>query len=283
MIGTQPKLALCNFMEDVDALKSFAFSGGFDGVDWTFTLEDLPRSVSQETMLYDRILRLNPLEVRYHCAFREVDLGDVDTVRAAEARRILQNTCRLISRLDGECMTIHMGLGRDSMENLHWERTLESLGELVEYGRKLGVRVCLENLASGWSSRPELFERLIRKTGAGVTLDIGHARVCPSVECQQYSFEDFIFPHEHQIFNAHIYHEERDETHIPPRSVQDLAPRLELLMGGPCDWWVLELREEASLMATRRIVEDYFQSRVCFPHFQGEEALNLPGAAVGLS
>ena len=262
MIGIQPKLALCNFMEDVDALKDFALSGGFDGVDWTFTLEDLPRTPLQESILQDRISRLKPLEVRYHCAFREVDLGDVDAFRAAEARKILRDTCGLVSGLGGKYMTIHMGLGRDSMESLHWERTLNCLEDLVAYGRSHGVCVCLENLASGWSSRPELFERLIRKTGAGVTLDIGHAQVCPSVECQQYSFEDFVFPHEHQVFNAHIYHEERNDSHVPPRTLKDVAPRLELLMEVPCDWWVLELREESSLMATRRIVEEFFDSRM---------------------
>ncbi len=258
----RPKLALCNFIQDVDSLKDVAFRNGFDGVDWTFTLEDLPRTPLQESRLYEHITRLQPLEVRYHCAFKEVDLGDTNASRAAEARKLLWNTCRLVSKLRGKYMTIHMGLGRDSMEDLHWDRTLECLGNLVEYGRGLGVRVCLENLASGWSSRPELFERLIRKSGAGVTLDIGHARVCPSVECQHYTFEDFIFPHEDRVFNAHIYHEERDETHIPPTGVQDLAERLELLLGLPCDWWVLELREEEPLLATRRVIEDFFDARL---------------------
>jgi sugar phosphate isomerase/epimerase len=74
-------------------------------------------------------------------------------------------------------MTIHLGLGRLDYEDLSWERSVKRLGDLVRYGEDLGVCVCLENLASGWSSRPELVEKLVRKSKAAVTLDIGHARV----------------------------------------------------------------------------------------------------------
>lgn len=268
-----PKLALCNFIEDVDTLKDLASRNGFEGVDWTFTLESLPRTAHQEQALRERIARLHPLEVRYHCAFREADPGDMDASRATDAQEILRSACRLVSRLRGKYMTIHMGLGRDSMENLHWERTLACLRNLVAYGRGLGVVVCLENLADGWSSRPELFERLIRKSGAGVTIDIGHARVCPSVECRYYSFEDFVLPHENRVFNAHIYHEERNDKHLPPGQVRDVAERLELLMGLPCDWWVLELREEAPLMATLEIIREFFQSRTPLTQSMETEAL----------
>ncbi len=262
-----PKLALCNFIPDVDALKDLALRNGFEGVDWTFTLETLPRTPDRELVLHEQIAKLRPLEVRYHCAFREVDPGEMDASKATMALEILRGACRLVSRLGGRYMTIHMGLGRDSMENLDWERTLACLRSLVAYGRGLGVVVCLENLACGWSSRPELFERLIRKSGAGVTLDIGHARVCPSVECQHYSFEDFVLPNENRVFNAHVYHEERGDRHHPPHELVDLAERLELLMGLPCDWWVLELREEAPLMATLEIVREFFHSGTSFaPH-----------------
>jgi hypothetical protein len=105
-----------------------------------------------------------------------------------------------------------------------------------------------------------LFEKLIRKTGAAVTLDIGHARVCPSVQSFQYDFEDFVLPHHQRIMNAHIYHEEREEGHIPPQSVRDLEGRLSILSCLPCDWWVLELREEHSLLATLPIVREFLET-----------------------
>jgi hypothetical protein len=117
--------------------------------------------------------------------------------------------------------------------------------------------VCLENLASGWSSRPELFEKLVRKSKAAVTLDIGHARMSPSVQSQRFDLEDFVTPHLRRVLNAHIYHEERNDRHTAPESLADLEDRLHLLTCLPCDWWVLELREEKALLETLRVVREF--------------------------
>lgn len=258
---SKPKLAMCNFMQDTQELRSLAFSLGLGGVDWTFTLDDVPWDSDGESRLADVIASLEPLEVRYHCAFAGVDLGDADSGKAGQAMDIFKRVCRVVSRVDGRFMTIHMGLGRTSMNGLLWERSLETLSSLVRYGEDLGVCVCLENLASGWSSRPELFERLIRKTGAGITLDIGHATVCDSVECQSYKFEDFALPNADRVFNAHIYHVERNGWHVPPGNLSDLCERLTILSYLPCDWWVLELREGESLRVTHEVVREFIDNR----------------------
>ena len=256
-----PKLALCNFFCDVATLKRFALANGFSGVDWTLKVEDLPENPLDGSRLLKKIAQLHPLEVRYHLAFAAVDLGDEASDRAEGAMETFRRACALISRLDGRYMTIHLGLGLDSTKGSSWERTLGALADLVRYGKNLGVTVCLENLAWGWSSRPQLFEKLIRKSRAGITLDLGHARVCSSVETQGYTFEDFVAPHPQKIINAHIYHEERDDRHLPPRSLDDLRHRLDVLSGLPCDWWVLELREEPALLATLDIVREYLDGR----------------------
>lgn len=255
-----PKLAMCNFIPSVEELKDAALENGFAGVDWTFKLEDLPKGALEEARLLRQVSSLHPLEVRYHCAFNGIDLGDLDASRASFAAETFRRACRAVSAVDGKFMTIHMGLGRESMDGLSWERTIGALADLVDYAGGMGINLCLENLASGWSSRPELFEKLIRKSGAGVTLDVGHARVCQSVECQQYAFEDFVLPHAGRIFNAHIYHEERDSTHFPPRKVEDVFDRLSLLSSLPCDWWVLELREKEALQTALKVVREFLDS-----------------------
>ena len=255
-----PKLAMCNFIEDVSALKRFALANGFSGVDWTFKTDDLPQGIWEETRLLKRIGRLHPLEIRYHCAFNGIDLGDIRLDRAERAMEIFQRACRLVAKLDGRYMTIHVGLGRDSTVGLSWERSLVALAELVSYGRGLGIAICLENLAWGWTSRPELFEKLIRKSASGVTLDIGHARMSPSVQSQLYTVEDFVAPHQGKVFNAHVYHEEWGDGHRPPHHLDDLCERLTLLSCLPCDWWVLELREHQALHTTLRIVREYLDT-----------------------
>lgn len=255
-----PKLAICNFEPSTDRLREMAMDNGFSGVDWTLKVPDLADGNLEAAALQRSISRLAPLEVRYHCAFEGVDLGDEDPAKAGFADDLFRRACRTVQGLGGRFMTIHMGLGRMSMDGLSWDRTVRALGDLVEYGAGCGVQVCLENLATGWSSRPELFEKLVRKSNAGVTLDLGHARVCSSVETRRFDLEDFVLPHPRRVFNAHVYHEERNERHLPPSSLEDLRDRLGLLSCVACNWWVLELREEGALQTTLKIVKEFLES-----------------------
>ena len=256
-----PTIAICNFIPDTAALRQTAVQHGFSGVDWTFNLEGLPRNQIEESRLLRDISNLKGLEVRYHCAFKGVDIGDEDDLKAGEAMEVFKKACRVVSRLEGRFMTVHLGLGRKSPEGLSWNRTINGLAELVCYAQELGVRLCLENLASGWSSRPQLFEKLVRKTNAGITLDIGHARVCDLVQCRIFDLEDFVMPHPERAFNAHVYHEEINDRHVPPVCLDDVRGRLDLLSSLSCNWWVLELREEAPLLTTLKIVREYLESR----------------------
>ncbi len=253
-----PKLACCNFIPDLADLREFSREYAFDGIDWTFQEEDLPRSPAAATELVNVLGQLQPLAVRYHCALTRTDPGDVDPDKAARAAARLQQVCRLVARCGGRHLTIHVGLGRASTAHLDWDESLASLSELVRFAGNLGICLCLENLAWGWTSRPDLFEKLLRKTGAWATLDLGHARVSPAISSGHYELADFVAPHPHRILNAHIYHEENDTGHVPPRSLADLSDRLTLLRQLPaCDWWVLELREEGALLQTLQAVREF--------------------------
>jgi sugar phosphate isomerase/epimerase len=253
-----PRLACCNFISDVNSLKEFALKHGFQGIDWSFFPDNIPRSPAAETALIKAVSTLYPLEVRYHCAFGRMDLGDVDQEAAQQAMVVLRRVCRLVSKLGGHFLTIHVGLGRDTTVDLSWNRTLAGLADLVRFASNLRVRLCLENLAWGWSSRPELFEKMIRKSGAWVTFDIGHARVSPSIESYHYHVEDFVAPHPERVLHAHIYHVENETGHIPPQKVTDLEERLQLLRTlSSCNWWVLELREEQALLDTLKVIRDF--------------------------
>jgi sugar phosphate isomerase/epimerase len=255
-----PKLACCNFIPDVKKLKAFAQQHAFQGIDWSFYLDTLPRDLADESALLKRIRSLDPLEVRYHCSFKKMDLGDLDSSKAEEATNLLRRVCLLVSRLGGRVLTIHVGLGLETTEELSWDRTLKRLAELTNFAHGLGLKLCLENLAWGWTSRPELYEKLLRKSGAWATLDIGHAIVSPSVASQQYTLVDFVSPHRERFLNAHIYHKENHEGHLPPDSLAVLRERLQLLQALPlCHWWVLELREEGPLLKTLRFVRHFIQ------------------------
>lgn len=239
-------------------MKTFARRHGFAGVEWSFTAETLPNSLREESELEAVIRRLDPLEVRYHGALNQTDLGDTDPDAAEKAFTLYRRICRIVAELQGRVLTIHVGLGRNSTLGMSWKKTLSGLAELVRFADQLGVRLCLENLAWGWTSRPELFEKLLRKSGVWGTFDIGHARVSPSIRSHHFQLEDFVSPHPERILNAHIYHQENEKGHLPPRDRMDLAERLKLLQTLPCcEWWVLELREEQALLQTLRVVREF--------------------------
>ncbi len=258
-----PKLACPNFCSDVLNLKSFALDYGFDGIDWTLRPEDLPKNHLEESWLVHSLSRLAPLEVRFHLFFPDNELGHADAEKAMSAKNTFCAAFDLISKLHGRFATVHVGLGRDSMEGISWDGTIACLRDVAAKARQSGIRVCLENLVRGWTGRPDLYEKLIRETGCWGTLDMGHAQVCESVTSKTYDVEDFALPHPERILSAHIYHEETAAGHVPPGYYSDLVDRLRLLLGLPlCDWWVLELRDENSLLQTLDYVREFLHESI---------------------
>jgi sugar phosphate isomerase/epimerase len=252
----KPKLVMCNIFPEVEQVKRFALENGFSGIDWSCDLDRLPETPLQESRWAREQAMLAPFEVRYHCPFYQIDLGHDDPLLAAKADAVFRRIIRLVSKVGGRYLSIHIGLGLDSTEPLSWDTTLNNLRRLVQFGAGHRITVCLENLAWGWTSRPNLFEKLIRLSGAGVTLDIGHAHVCESVRSQQFGIEDFVAPHPDRVFNVHIYHTEvPGQGHIPPQAKEDIAGRLALLQEVGCDWWVIEVREPEGLLKTKGIVD----------------------------
>ncbi len=254
----KPKLVMCNIFPEVERVRGFALENGFTGIDWSFDLDRLPETPVEGTRWAKGQAILSPIEVRYHCPFYRIDLGHDDPVLAKKAEAVFRRIIRLVSKVGGRYLSIHIGLGLDSTEPLSWETTLDNLRRLVQFGAGHRVTVCLENLAWGWTSKPNLFEKLIRLSGAGVTLDIGHAHVCESVRSQQYVIEDFVTPHADRVFNAHVYHTEiPGQGHIPPVSGEEIADRLALLQEIGCEWWVIEIKEPEALLKTRGIIETW--------------------------
>lgn len=253
----QPKIAMCNIYNDIHQLRDFAREHGFDGIDWSFEIETLPSTPSEESGWIRDMALLDPFEVRYHCPFHRIDIGHNDPEKAKFALSIFSKIIRLIARRGGGYLSIHVGLGRNSTVPLSWDTTIENLKTLVQYGLERKVRVCLENLAWGWTSKPNLFEKLIRRSGAWVTIDIGHAVVCESVSSQQYHVADFIRPHAERLIEAHLYDRETEEGHIPPERLSDIEDRLDLLLKTDCNWWVIEIREVVGLLRTKKIIDEY--------------------------
>jgi sugar phosphate isomerase/epimerase len=256
-----PKIAMCNIYNDVHQLKAFALEHGFNGIDWSFEMDTIPSNPAEVSRWLKETEILDPLEIRYHCPFHKIDIGHNVREKSDLAISIFQKIIRLISRKGGGYLSIHVGLGRDSTIPLSWDTTTYNLKNLVQYGRERRVKVCLENLAWGWTSKPNLFEKLIRKSGALVTIDIGHAVVCESVSSQLFNVADFILPHSESLVTAHLYDRETEQGHIPPKKLSDIQDRLDLLAKTGCDWWVIEIREVEGLLKTKAMIDEYLARR----------------------
>ena len=255
-----PKLAMTNFITDLQRLRRFAIDSGFEGIDWSFDLEHLPNSPVEDSRWVKLLSALEPLELRFHCPFMKLDIGHEDSGKGERAMGIFQRIIQLVSKADGKYLTLHIGLGHDTTKILSWNDTIENLRQMVHYGAERGVVVCLENLAWGWTSKPNLFEKLVRRSGAGVTFDIGHAYACEAVRSQQFAAEDFVSPHPDRVYNAHIYHTEiAGVGHLPPENVEELRDRLAVLQRIGCNWWTLEVKDVEGLLKTKSVVESYLE------------------------
>lgn len=276
-VAVRPKLVMCNIFSDMDKLGRFAHENGFSGIDWSFDVNELPETPEEESRWVKALSVLEPLEVRYHCPFHQIDLGHDDPRQAKAAGALFRSITRLVSKAGGRYLTIHIGLGHDSTEPLSWERTIDNLRHLVQYGADHMVRVCLENLKWGWTSRPNLFEKLIRRSGAAVTFDIGHAYSCESIQSHHYAIEDFITPHPDRVLNAHIYHTEISGLgHIPPERLKDIDGRLAFLQDTGCEWWVIEIKEVDGLLQTKRIIDEYLATPNCHIESDVAKAMRQP-------
>lgn len=265
----QPVLAMCNiFDQDAGKLAAFAAENGFSGIDWSLD-PTLP-----EGEFLSRMKSLAGFQVRFHCRFHGVDVAYADR-RGDDSLALLQRTVDQVARAGGRHMTVHSGLGNPAGEGIDLMRAIDNLAVLVAYGRQNGVAVALENLTTPLTNDPQLFHRMIRESGAFVTVDIGHAHAVWNLHPQRDIFGEYVLPHRDRLLNAHIYHTElKGCGHLPPETLSDISARLDLLEHAEsCDWWVIELMNPAELLHTRDLLRCYLASVSFVP---GTVPQNIP-------
>ena len=257
----QPVIAMCNiFDQDAERLARFAAEHGFSGIDWS-----LDPSLPEREFL-SHMQSLSGLQVRYHCRFHGVDVAYADR-RGDDSLVLLQSTVDQVARAGGRHMTVHSGLGNPSGEGIDLARAIDNLTVLVAHGRQNGVAVALENLTTPLTSDPLLFQRIVRESGAYVTIDIGHAHAVQDLHPRGDFFGEYVLPHRNRLLNAHIYHTELEGYgHVPPESLSDISSRLDLLsLAESCDWWVVELMSPSEVLRTRDFLRCYLDSLSLWP------------------
>jgi len=250
------KIALINiFDQDANKLADFASEFGFKGIDWSLNLN------LDESDFLRKMDTLKGFEIRFHCPWPLIDIAYAD-YRAEQAMQLFGPWIDLISKAGGQYLTVHIGLGQSSVTELDWEKAIENLSRLVSFGAEHGITVCLENITTGWTSNPKLFKTLVKKTGAGVTLDIGHINACRSEKPSEKLFELYVMPNKRRIFNAHIYYTEIPEHgHVAPERLDQILDYLWLLRSATsCDWWVIELSNPEEILKTKDFMTKFLCS-----------------------
>lgn len=245
----KPKIAVCTqMMDSIERAFDYALAEGYPGIDFTIDSTDLSPSVIKRL---EEVIATDHFEIRYHCA-ANIEIAQVDRNQAAQSLSFLQSTLERLEPLRPKYFTVHVGLsdGRD----LSWETAVANLRELVEYGEKKHIEICVENLKTGWTSEPDTFKKLIELTGAKVTFDIGHANSSALVQEGKTTAVEFLARIKEYVVNAHIY-EKEEPHHIAPKDLDLISPQLEMLLQSPCDWWVIELSGEEMVSQTKDLLQ----------------------------
>jgi sugar phosphate isomerase/epimerase len=192
------------------------------------------------------------LSVRFHTRYFEYELGHADPVLAGKALEAHLRTLRAMSGLGEPVVTVHTGL--DPHQPVHEPTFVENLARLVNYGKGLGISVCLENLRRGHSSDPANVLLWAETTGAMITLDVGHALGSEAARSGRCSAEGFVDLFADRLFEVHIYGHEDDQGHHPIEDIAPLSPLIAKLARTECTWWTVELQRPVHALDTQALL-----------------------------
>ena len=198
------------------------------------------------------------MPIRFHCRFREYEIGNSDPVQAAEALRVHLRMLGAIKNFGNTFVTVHCNLNRQI--DFNPEIAVENLTRLVAYGRSFGITICLENLRLGNASIPMDVMRWAELSGSMITMDIGHAVSSEVVKSGALSLRDVVNVFYNRICEAHVYGKE-EGRHYPIVDFNPLQPAVDRLLKANCYWWTIELDGYEEALATREVVSDYLKEK----------------------
>jgi len=245
-----------SFGADLSGAAAFASQEGFEGIEYNLDFARLPIA-PQALARMERFMSGGP-PFRFHAPCADVELGHADPEIRDSSLRYLQLYLRSISALGGREVTVHLASRSIDTTELSLSGAEDALHSLVVYGEGLGVVVCLENLKHGWTADPELFNRLLRQSGACATFDLGHARASACVKTGTLTCAQFARAIEAPIMNAHVYEIETPEgRHEAPADLTNLAGALDTLLELGCNWFVAELPTRQETQAAGELLRRY--------------------------
>ncbi|MCF8038590.1 MAG: TIM barrel protein [Desulfohalobiaceae bacterium] len=202
------------------------------------------------------------MAVRHHGFFPGKEIGHALAGSAEDAMQLHFKAMEALQGVGEQLMTVHVGL--DPNLPLDSQRVVKNLTRLVGYGKKkIGVTVSLENLRQGPTANPRTLREWAQRSGAGITLDIGHALSSGCVRRKAISVEKIIDLAADRLMEVHLYESETDR-HWAPRTMEILGPIVDRLLTTACRWWTIELEDTRDICRPRQLLADHFETnRTC--------------------
>jgi sugar phosphate isomerase/epimerase len=145
-----------------------------------------------------------------------------------------------------------------SNSDLPDKASIDAARKLASHAKGKGIILCLENLASGWSSDPKTYLDILASTGMKGILDIGHLYSSDSVRYRRLSLKDAVENLLPYLCGAHVY-EYESGGHHPALDPYLVGEVLTTLRNGGVSWWTVELEDENSFFGTLKTIENLFQ------------------------
>lgn len=196
------------------------------------------------------------MAVRHHGYFPGKEIGHAHAGTAEDAMQLHFKAMEALQGVGEPLMTVHVGLDRTLPLDHH--RVAKNLTRLVRHGEKIGVTISLENLRRGPTANPRTLVEWARRSGAGITLDIGHAVSSQCVREKEISVEKIIDLVSERLLEVHLYESETDR-HWAPRNMDILGPIVDKLITTDCRWWTIELEERRDVLLTRQLLVEHFE------------------------
>lgn len=192
--------------------------------------------------------------VRHHGFFPDYEIGNVHVEQAEQAMQVHFAALDALCGRGEQVITVHIGVNKDI--RLDPLRVVENLTRLVDYGRQRGIIVSLENLKQGMTSDPETVLNWAERSGARLTLDVGHALSSNSVKNGKIAIHEIIDLFAPRLIEVHFYEKETDR-HYAPQDMQILGPIVDHLLQTECSWWTIELDDFEDILHTRKLLGEY--------------------------
>lgn len=263
---------------EIQLAVSAAWRHGAERLDW-IAANDLACAFTPDPDRLDLIARqLIPyidrgMAVRHHGFFPGKEIGHALEGTAENAMQLHFKAMEALQGVGEHVLTVHVGL--DANLPLDSQRVVQNLTRLVGYGKKIGVTVSLENLRQGPTANPRTLRDWAQRSGAGITLDIGHALSSECVRRKEISAEKIIDLAADRLMEVHLYESETDR-HWAPRTMDILGPIVDKLVTTACRWWTIELEDTRDISRTRQLLADYFKRKEARMCRETEAACVLP-------